>query len=32
MNTASGKNIAAQRHAFMETSLQQFYDEWNGKL
>ena len=30
MNTASGKKIAAQRHAFMETYLQQFYDEWDG--
>jgi uncharacterized protein len=30
MNTTSGKKIAAQRHAFMETYLQQFYDEWNG--
>ena len=30
MNTASGKKIAAQRHAFMETYLQQFYKEWDG--
>jgi uncharacterized protein len=30
MNTASGKKIAAQRHAFMEAYLHQFYDEWNG--
>ena len=30
MNTASGKKIAIQRHAFMETYLQQFYDEWEG--
>ena len=30
MNTASGKKIATQRHAFMETYLQQFYDEWDG--
>ena len=30
MNTASGKKIAAQRHAFMETYLQQFFDEWKG--
>jgi uncharacterized protein len=30
MNTASGKKIAAERHAFMETYLQHFYDEWNG--
>ena len=30
MNTASGKKIAAQRHAFMETYLLQFYNEWDG--
>ena len=30
MNTASGKKIAAQRHAFMKTYLQQFYNEWEG--
>ncbi len=30
MNTTSGKVIAAQRHAFMEDYLAQFYDEWNG--
>ena len=30
MNTASGKKIAIQRHAFMETYLKQFYDEWEG--
>ena len=30
MNTSSGKKIATQRHAFMETYLQQFYDEWDG--
>jgi uncharacterized protein len=30
MNTASGKKIAKQRHAFMETYLQQFYKEWDG--
>ena len=29
MNTASGKKIATQRHAFMETYLQQFYNEWD---
>ena len=32
MNTASGKKIAESRHQFMEIYLQQFYDEWNGKL
>ena len=30
MNTASGKKIALERHSFMETYLQQFYDEWDG--
>jgi len=30
MNTETGKNIAQQRHDFMETFLQQFYYEWNG--
>jgi uncharacterized protein len=30
MNTASGKKLATQRHAFMETYLQQFYAEWDG--
>ena len=30
MNTASGKKIAAKRHTFMETYLQQFYNEWDG--
>jgi uncharacterized protein len=32
MNTDSGKKIAQQRHAFMETFLEQFYNEWNGKF
>jgi len=30
MNTATGKKIAEQRHAFMEQFLDQFYAEWNG--
>jgi len=30
MNTATGKKMAAERHRFMETFLQQFFDEWNG--
>ena len=32
MNTETGKKIAKERHAFMETFLNQFYNEWNGKL
>ena len=31
MNTDSAKKIAEQRHAFMETFLQQFYAEWRGE-
>lgn len=31
MNTDSAKKIAEQRHAFMETFLQQFYAEWKGE-
>lgn len=30
MNTQTGKQLAAQRHLFMETYLDQFYSEWNG--
>jgi len=29
MNTPTGKQLAAQRHAFMETYLEQFYSECN---
>lgn len=32
MNTSSGKKIAEARHVYMEGFLQQFYNEWNGKL
>lgn len=32
MNTKTGKKIAEERHLFMETFLQQFYKEWEGKL
>lgn len=31
MNTPSGKKIAEQRHAFMESFLAQFYAEWEGE-
>lgn len=31
MNTTTGKQIAQQRHEFMEQYLNQFYNEWNGK-
>jgi uncharacterized protein len=31
MNTKTGKEIAAQRHEFMEQFLTQFYAEWNGE-
>lgn len=32
MNTNTGKSLAEQRHQFMEQYLQQFFDEWNGKV
>lgn len=32
MNTKTGKNLALERHQFMELYLKQFYNEWNGKL
>jgi len=31
MNTETGKQIAQQRHRFMETFLAQFYAEWEGE-
>lgn len=31
MNTPTGKRIAQERHAFMETFLAQFYAEWAGE-
>ncbi len=30
MNTGTGKNLAAERHRFMEMFLAQFYAEWEG--
>lgn len=30
-NTEHGKRIAEERHQYMESFLQQFYGEWNGK-
>ncbi len=32
MNTATGKQLAQQRHEFMEAYLQQFYAEWQGEV
>ena len=31
MNTTAGKRMAAERHAFMEKYLEQFYHEWKGE-
>ena len=31
MNTVTGKNLAIQRHEFMENYLKQFYYEWNAE-
>ena len=31
MNTASAKQIAVGRHKFMQSYLDQFYEEWDGK-
>ncbi|MBY5033729.1 HD domain-containing protein [Streptococcus gallolyticus] len=30
MNTETGQRLAAERHAFMEAYLKQFYAEWDG--
>ncbi len=32
MNTQTGKQLAAPRHAIMEVFLQQFFAEWNSDL
>lgn len=31
MNTEQARQLAEERHRFMETFLEQFYSEWNGK-
>jgi len=31
MNTQTGKEIAKERHHFMQTFLSQFYAEWEGE-
>jgi uncharacterized protein len=31
MNTATGKRLAAERHAYMERYLEQFFAEWQGE-
>ncbi len=32
MNTKTGKQLAQNRHEFMEYYLKQFYNEWNAKI
>ena len=32
MNTPTGKRMAEQRHIFMQEFLNQFYNEWQGKI
>ena len=32
MNPETGKKIAQKRHDFMESYLEQFYNEWNGTI
>jgi uncharacterized protein len=31
MNTSAGKRLAAERHAYMEQFLEQFFAEWQGQ-
>jgi uncharacterized protein len=32
MNTSTGKRLAEDRHAFMKRFVDQFMNEWEGKL
>ncbi len=32
MNTETGKGIAGERHKFLESFLEEFFGEWDGKL
>lgn len=32
MNTPTGKRMAEHRHQFMEAFLEEFYQEWNGRV
>jgi uncharacterized protein len=32
MNTETGKQIALERHCYMQGFLAQFYAEWDGEL
>lgn len=32
MQTSAGRKMAEHRHAYMEDFLQEFYEEWDGKL
>lgn len=32
MNTETGRKMAEHRHAFLETFLEEFYNEWEGRL
>ena len=32
MNTKTGRQLAEHRHRFMQEYLNEFYDEWDGKI